>query len=247
MMKSILITGCNRGLGLGLVKSVLKELNPKHVIATCRNVNNAGDLQEVANKHQNVHILELDVKDIESYPVLVEQVTKIVGDDGLNVLFNNAGVSPRSTRLAFTEVDKMMDTFLVNTVAPVMLTKAFLPLLKKASSANSELPMGIAKAAIINMSSMLGSISQNESGGLYPYRCTKAALNAATKSMSVDLKSDGIIAVNMHPGWVKTDMGGNKAPLDISESVDGIVKTLTKLNEKDNGGFLQYDGKPIPW
>lgn len=65
--------------------------------------------------------------------------------------------------------------------------------------------------------------------------------------MSVDLKSDGIIAVNMHPGWVKTDMGGNKAPLDISESVDGIVKTLTKLNEKDNGGFLQYDGKPIPW
>lgn len=68
-------------------------------------------------------IYYIDVKNIESYPVLVEQVTKIVGDDGLNVLFNNAGVSPRSTRLAFTEVDKMMDTFLVNTVAPVMLTK----------------------------------------------------------------------------------------------------------------------------
>uniref|UniRef100_A0A6M2DQ05 C-factor n=1 Tax=Xenopsylla cheopis TaxID=163159 RepID=A0A6M2DQ05_XENCH len=246
-MKSILITGCNRGLGLGLVKSVLKELNPKHIIATCRNVNSAGELQDIASKHQNVHIVELDVKNTESYNAVVETVSKIVGEDGLNVLFNNAGVSPRSTRLAFTEVDKMMDTFLVNTVAPVMLTKAFLPLLKKASDMNSTLPMGIARAAIINMSSALGSISENESGGLYPYRCAKAALNAATKSMSIDLKSDNILAVNMHPGWVKTDMGGKNAPLDVEDSVVGIVKTLAKLNEKDNGGFVQYDGKHLPW
>lgn len=75
----------------------------------------------------------------------------------------------------------------------------------------------------------------------------QAALNAATKSMSIDLKSDNILAVNMHPGWVKTDMGGKNAPLDVEDSVVGIVKTLAKLNEKDNGGFVQYDGKHLPW
>jgi NAD(P)-dependent dehydrogenase (short-subunit alcohol dehydrogenase family) len=76
---------------------------------------------------------------------------------------------------------------------------------------------------------------------------TKTGLNAATKSLSIDLKKDGIMAVNMHPGWVKTDMGGPKAPLEIEESCDGMLQTILKVDKSINGGFLQYDGKTLPW
>lgn len=97
------------------------------------------------------------------------------------------------------------------------------------------------------MSSILGSIASNVEGGLYGYRVTKTGLNAATKSMSIDLKSDKILCVSMHPGWVKTDMGGSKAPLDVETSCNKMVETLTKLTYKNNGGFVQWDGKELPW
>lgn len=100
-----------------------------------------------------------------------------------------------------------MDTFAVNTVAPLMLSKAFVPLLKQASNVNKTAPLGVQRAVIVNMSSVLGSIKLNTDGSLYHYRLTKSGLNAATKSLSIDLKNDGILAVNIHPGWVKTDMG----------------------------------------
>ncbi|KOB52140.1 Sniffer [Operophtera brumata] len=122
-----------------------------------------------------------------------------------------------------------------------------MPALKQASDANSDKPMGAQRAAIINMSSVLGSIAQNDQGGFYPYRCSKAALNAATKSMSLDLKKDQILVACMHPGWVKTDMGGKNAPLDVETSVEGIFNTILSLGEADTGKFLQYDGTELPW
>lgn len=140
-----------------------------------------------------------------------------------------------------------MQTFETNTVAPVMLTKAFLPLLKKASSTNNAKPLGIQRAAIINMSSILGSIEDNTQGGLYAYRLSKSALNAATKSMSIDLKNDSILCVAIHPGWVKTDMGGSHAPLTVETACKQMVGTFTTLSEPHNGGFVQYDGKMLPW
>ena len=140
-----------------------------------------------------------------------------------------------------------MDVYSVNVVAPLMLSKAFVPLLKKASKANANDPIGITRAVIVNMSSILGSITSNVEGSLYHYRVTKSGLNAATKSLSIDLKGDGIMAVNMHPGWVKTDMGGEKAPLEISESCQGMVNQIFNLKSSHNGGFIQYDGKSLPW
>lgn len=107
--------------------------------------------------------------------------------------------------------------------------------------------MGVDRAAVINMTSLMGSIADNGSGGAYPYRCSKAALNAATKSMSVDLKDDGILVACMHPGWVKTDMGGSNAPMDIDSSVQNMVKTVLGLSEKDNGTFIRNDGTILPW
>lgn len=97
------------------------------------------------------------------------------------------------------------------------------------------------------MSSILGSVEENKQGGLYAYRLSKSGLNAATKSMSVDLKGDKIMCVALHPGWVKTDMGGSHAQLDVGSSCGQMIKTIFTLNESHNGTFIQYDGKFLPW
>lgn len=107
--------------------------------------------------------------------------------------------------------------------------------------------MGVGRAAIINMSSILGSIEENKQGGMYAYRLSKTALNAATKSMSVDLKGDKICCVALHPGWVKTDLGGSHAPLEIDSSCNEMIQTMFNLNESHNGTFIQYDGKKLAW
>jgi len=157
--------------------------------------------------------------------------------------------NPRSSFLGLKalKASELMDVFAVNCVAPLMLSKAFIPLLKKASTANKSAPLGANRGLIVNMSSILGSIASNTDGSLYHYRVTKSGLNAATKSLSIDLRNDGIMTVNMHPGWVKTDLGGPKAPMEIGESCDSMVNTILKLDKSHNGGFIQYDGKPLPW
>lgn len=239
-MNSILITGCNRGLGLGLIKCFLKlPTPPRHVIATCRNLQQAEELKSLAEQHSNLHVLQIDLKAVDQYDNFAKEVETIVQDNGLNVLFNNAGVSPKSTRLNFVKTEDLTDTFMTNVVAPIMLTKA--------AEVNVSAPIGPTKACIVNMSSILGSIAANSDGGLYAYRTSKSALNSATKSMSIDLKGNQIMAVAMHPGWVRTDMGGSKAPLSVEQSCAKMVQTVIGLGEKHNGGFLQYDGKELPW
>lgn len=196
-----------------------------------------------------LHILEIDVKNFDKYPELVKQVEDVVKDEGLNVLFNSAGISPKSSFLGLRalKANELMDVYAVNCVAPLMLSKAFQPLLKKASKANAKDPLGITRAVIVNMSSILGSIASNVEGSLYHYRVTKSGLNAATKSLSIDMKGDGIMALSLHPGWVKTDMGGEKAPLEIPDACGKMVNTIFNLKPTHNGAFIQFDGKALPW
>ncbi|KAF7286331.1 hypothetical protein GWI33_006060 [Rhynchophorus ferrugineus] len=247
-MKSILITGCNRGLGLGIVKHLLNDRNPpKNVIATCRNIEKATELRQLAESNKTLRILTLDVTRIETFDAFSKDVQSIVGDSGLNVLFNNAGYSPKSTRISAVRPEQLLDTFSINTVGPIMLTKALLPTLKQAAAVNESLPLSSAKAAVVNMSSILGSIALNTDGGLYPYRCSKAAINMATKSLSVDLKDQGILVTCIHPGWVQTDMGGSKAPLSVDTSCSGIASLVKSLEEKHHGKFFQYDGQELQW
>lgn len=244
-MKSILITGANRGLGLGMVKYLTQQNNVDRIIATCRNISQ--ELQQLSNVNKNIHIINLDVKNTNSFDGVALNISKIVGDDGLNVLINNAAVTTKFTKLNLVKEEQLMENLAVNTIAPIMLTKSIHPLLKIASQRNSGKPMGVERAAVVNMSSVLGSITQNDQGGFYPYRCSKAALNAATKSMSIDFKTDGILVVSMHPGWVRTDMGGKKAPLEVSTSIEGIFRTINDLKDDDSGKFYQYDGTELPW
>ncbi|EDW62376.1 C-signal [Drosophila virilis] len=247
-MNSILITGCNRGLGLGLVKALnaLPE-PPQHLFTTCRNLEQATELKKLAKEHSNIHILEIDLRNFEEYDKLVGKISEVTKDAGLNVLFNNAGIAPKSVRFGATRQQDLIDTLQTNTVVPVMLAKACLPLLKRASEVNENVSLSVKRAAIINMSSILGSIQANTDGGLLPYRTSKSALNAATKSMSIDLAPQKILCVSLHPGWVRTDMGGNNAPLDVATSTEQIVKTICQLDESHNGGFYQYNGEQLPW
>ncbi|KAH8267255.1 hypothetical protein KR026_004262 [Drosophila bipectinata] len=268
-MNSILITGCNRGLGLGLVKALVGlPQPPQHLFTTCRNREVAKELEELAKNHSNIHILEigknsqikaikfiigiyvfppLDLRNFDAYDKLISDIEGVTKDQGLNVLFNNAGVAPKSTRITATRSQDLIETLQTNTVVPVMLAKACLPLLKKAAKVNGSQPMGVNRAAIINMSSILASIQGNTDGGMYAYRTSKTALNAATKSLSIDLYPQRIMCVSLHPGWVRTDMGGSNAPLDVETSTDTIVKTLLELGEPQNGSFINYDGSPLPW
>lgn len=126
---------------------------------------------------------------------MVAQIENVLQDKGLNLLINNAGYASKPTRLNFVKSEDMETTFRVNVVAPVILTKAMVPLLKKSSTATTP-------AWVVNMSSTLGSIADNRDGGWYAYRASKSALNSCTKSMSIDLRNDNVHAMALHPGWV---------------------------------------------
>ncbi|XP_030078177.1 uncharacterized protein LOC115482497 [Microcaecilia unicolor] len=246
---SVLITGCSRGLGLGLIKGLAEASNsPELLIATCRQPEAAQELQELSKKYNNIRILQLDIVSEESRQKLVKAVTALVGAQGLNCLINNAGENI-SASLDDVTAEHMLHIYETNTVAQLMVTKAFLPLLKQAAQQNSG--MGWHRAVIVNMSSISGSIQLVPDDKLflqvYPYRISKTALNMLTKCLAEDLKVDGILCISLHPGWLQTDMGGNQAPMQVEDSVPSIVSLIARLREEDSGCFLDWKGEIVPW
>jgi len=229
------------------------------VIATCRNPDAATDLIALRKNNSSLKVMPLDVTDFDAYGKFVKNVSSVVGDNGLNLLINNAGAMPSNRSLTETTTDDMMETYKTNCVAPLFLTKAVLPLLQAASGTagsafKSILPagsnpvhMGIGRAAVINISTAAASITDNEAGNSYAYRCSKTAMNQATKNLAHDLKEMGILAVAMHPGWVKTDMGGAKGLVDGQSSAAAMIDTLSKLSVNDHGTFLRYNNTPMKW
>ncbi|XP_023698007.1 C-signal-like [Paramormyrops kingsleyae] len=247
--RSVLLTGASRGIGLQIVKDLAKKTEmPALIIAAARNPEAAEDLQRVAKEYSGVHVVTLDVTSQISIDAAVEEVSPLVGAEGLNCLINNAAVH-KATDLEMVTAEEMLKTFECNAVSPLMVTKAFLPLLRAAAMRGSG--MGVHRAAVINVSSSLGSVELN-CGALtefkcYPYRASKAALNMVTRCLAEDLESEGIFCVAVHPGWVRTDMGGPQADLSVEESVSSILSLLAGLSEKDHGGYLDYAGKTLPW
>ncbi|XP_043084484.1 C-factor [Puntigrus tetrazona] len=246
---AVLITGANRGLGLQMVRQLLDSpKRPQKIIATARNPAAAKELQELVKSHPDVHVLPLDVTSDSSLDAAAQSVKSIVGADGLNCLINNAAINMTSELDTVTR-DAMMKTYESNTVAPLFVTKAFLPLLKRA--AGEGLDMGIQRAAVINVSSVLGSVQLNWGEGAsyksYAYRASKSALNMVTRCLAVDLEAEKILCVALHPGWVRTDMGGPTAPLSPEESVSSVLSVISGLTEKHHGGYVEYTGKSLPW
>jgi len=242
--KSVFITGCNRGIGLELVKHLADRT--QHLFAACRKPDEADELKKLAEVHNHLIVLELDVTDQKQIEACVATISEVVGDDGLNCLINNAGYFPR-VNLETVTSEILKRTYAINTIAPAMIVKACLPLLRKASAACSHGNMSVSRSAILNMSSKMASITDNTSGGSYAYRMSKAALNMLTKNLSIELKADHILAVILHPGWVQTDMGGPNALISTTKSVEEMLKMTSGFTEKDSGAFYGWNGENIPW
>lgn len=249
--RSVLITGCNRGIGLELVRQFFKHKTPPSIlIATCRNPDKADELQAIASEHSNLHILKLDVDNTDSFDGFAKSVSAIVGDDnGLNLLVNNAGMLPPNRALDVVTPEDMMAAFKTNCIGPLFLTRALRPLLKAAAEGKAKdgEAMSIGRAAAVQMSTAVASIAENSGGNSYAYRCSKSGLNMAMKNLSIDLKGDNIMVMAMHPGWVLTDMGGPNALIDTTTCTTTMIETFYALTEKDHGAFLRYNNTPIQW
>jgi len=252
LARSVFISGANRGIGLELVNQLIKAPAPPEVIfATCRDVSKAKDLVAAAHsasQKTEVVLLTLDVCDSKSISAAATEVSKKVGDKGLTLLVNNAGsLAERTAKIDVETEENLMHDFHTNCVGTILLTKALLPSLRAAAKHSSGNEMSVGRAAVINVSTKMACISDNTGGGYYSYRCSKTALNMATKSMSVDLKPDGILVIPIHPGHVRTDMGGPQGLIDATESINGILNVLKGLSAKDTGVFYDYKGQVLPW
>lgn len=232
-MLRVFITGANRGIGLGLVRQCLQRGD--RVFAGCRNPEQATELNRLRGQHgDQLTVLPLDVTDQSAIETAATTVKELV--DGLDLLVNNAGVGGGEDPFGQLAEAGLIDTFRVNAAAPILLAQAMLPLLKKGQ-----------RPVIASVTSRMGSIADNGSGGYYAYRASKAALNMLHKSLAVDLDKQGIITVVLHPGWVRTDMGGQGGRLSIDESVAGLLKVVDGLTQTDSGRFFDWRGKEVPW
>ena len=257
LSKAVLITGASRGLGLEMVKqlSLCDNENSKKqkplILATCRNPDNATELQAIGKVNPDrVVIRKLDVDEFSTYSEFLKEVQPMVEDTGISCLINNAGISPKSTKYNMVNFEQMAHTYKTNAIAPLLFSREMLPLLKKASCENGDFG-----SLIVNISSILGSVvlnhpesSAGNAGGVYPYRSSKTALNMITRSLSIDLKHLNIKVVAIHPGWVKTDLGGKYAPLTTEESIKGVLNIIRNFeSEKHNGQLVDYKGEILPF
>jgi len=225
-MRVAVITGANRGIGNQWVVQLLDE--GWKVYAGYRE--NLDGLQVIENN--NLISLRLDVRNNESVEKFVENIS-----GGVDLLINNAGV-PDGRWRNLTEIDDewALDVFNINSLGPVRMVKALYP---KMGGSNL--------TTVIMTSSLMGSIDDCHMGKSYAYRASKTALNMFTVAMKKECIEDNISFIIFHPGWVKTRMGGDRAPVEIKESVDGMMKVLNKHTIEDSGVFIQYDGQKIKW
>lgn len=224
-MPTLLLTGASRGIGRELLNQYKQD--GWTVIAACRNPDKTGDIG--ADR-----VLPLEVTSEDSIMALKDTL----GDMAVDVLWNNAGVYlDKGMDLAGTAADLWSETFAVNTIAPLRIANAF-----ASNVAASE------RKTMAFTSSKMGSIGDlGGSANAYAYRSSKTALNMAAAILANDLRETGVKTVVLHPGWVRTDMGGPSADIDTATSAGGMKKVVDNLTDDQSGGFFNYDGKSFPW
>jgi len=230
-MPTLLITGANRGIGLELSKQYLN--NNWDVHACCRNPDTAKDLKQLADDYNGLTIHTLDVSQEEQMHAL----KKALDDQPIDMLINNAGVHALGASQFGQGNDQAWEEAVaVNLIAPMKMMEHFVE-----NIANSD------KKIIASMSSKMGSMDDNGSGGAYAYRATKAALNAVMVSAAQDLRHLDITALILHPGWVRTDMGGPHGEISVEQCGTMLCKILDNCTIEDSGKFFDIDGSIIPW
>jgi len=220
----IVITGASRGIGLELARQLVKRGDT--VCALVRDPDKATELRALG-----VQLVACDVSRDASVRAAAKEVPSPV-----DVLVNNAGIMSHRDALESLREEDAASILATNALGPVWVTRALLPHLRAG-----------ARKAVMNVTSGLGSIEDNTSGGYYAYRMSKAALNMAARSMAIDLRGEGIHVAVINPGWVQTDMGGQSAPTPVAESARGIIAQIDGLDASRSGAFLDYRGKTFPW
>jgi NAD(P)-dependent dehydrogenase (short-subunit alcohol dehydrogenase family) len=230
--ETILITGANREIGFALVKQYLKQGN--EVLACCQDPSKALDLQNLIKEHgPNSAIYCLNVNNEAN----INALSAALRDKPIDILINNAGIwGPRNATFDSVNTHEWLEVFMTNSVAPVLVSRAFIPNLVHGH-----------RKIIANISSILGSITLNNSEEDFIYKSSKAALNTVTKSLSYALKSQDIIVTALHPGWVKTDMGGPNATLNAKDSARYLSEVIGTLTPENSGEFISYDKTRLPW
>ena len=228
---TILITGANRGIGLELTEKFTEA--GWQVLACCRNPADAGQLQALSERGLAIELHALDVTDYAQMAALSDQLA----NRPIDILLSNAGIYG-SKGAGFGEVDaeEWRQVLEVNTIAPLMLVQAFV---EQVAASQQKL------VAVI--SSKVGSIADNSSGGSYVYRSSKTAVNQVVKSLSIDLAGRDISVICLHPGWVQTEMGGPNAEIGTDESVSGLKGILQSAGRAQSGQFIEFNGDSIPW
>ena len=232
-MPGILITGSNRGLGLEWAQQY--SAAGWRVYATCREPKQATELQQLAAQNPSVSMHTLDVTNSTH----IDQLAGELRDHSIDLLINNAGVYFEkfvSDTLGHIDYDHWQETFRVNSLGAVRVSEAFTPHVQRSET-----------RLIVAITSHMGSIAEIGSPGSYAYRSSKAALNAAMKGLSLELQAQRIGVLLLHPGWVKTRMGGPGAPLTTHDSVAGMRRIIEQFNMEWTGRFFRYDGSRIPW
>lgn len=229
-MKTFVVTGANRGIGLALTQEILRFGH--EVVAACRNPDGARDLWELEHQHPGkVRLAALDVNSEKSIVTFAENLTQ----QKIDVLINNAGiVQGYNDTLTEVKAVDLEQCFKTNTIGPILLTQTLLPLLQKST-----------KPIIAHISSNLASLGEFTAGGIYAYRISKVALNMFMRCMAAEKRD--FISVCLHPGWVQTAMGGTKAPVTVEASAKGLYEVMARLRHEDNGRFIDYQGKDVSW
>jgi NAD(P)-dependent dehydrogenase (short-subunit alcohol dehydrogenase family) len=228
MAQRILITGASRGIGLEFTRRLLDRGDT--VVAAVRDPEGATGLKALARPA--LSLVRLDVADPESIAGLGSRI----GSSPIDVLINNAGITSDSKTLASLDAGELTRAFTVNAISPMLVTKAVINQLRAGKS-----------KTVVQITSVLASIERNTGGSSYGYRASKSALNQFNRSLANELRPEGFTCVAIHPGWVRTDMGGPKADLSVEESVESMLRTIGSLTAAKSGEYLNYDGAPIPW
>ncbi|MBR9972491.1 SDR family oxidoreductase [Magnetospirillum sulfuroxidans] len=222
-MPTILITGANRGLGLEFTRQYAAA--GWRVLATVRD-----PLSGRAASEAGGEVYVADVADITSLRRLKETLKGV----SLDIVLNNAGIYGQNQDFGAVDADGFLRVMRVNALAPLQMAEIFVDQV-------------VAGGIIAAMSSKMGSVAENTSGGIYAYRASKAALNMVVKSLALDLRDRTIAVVALSPGWVRTDMGGTSAPLESSQAVAGMRAVLDKVQLTDSGKFFHFDGSEVAW
>ncbi len=231
-MRSALITGANRGLGLEFTTQLLDA--GWQVTACCRAPQQAQELHALAARH--VGRIEVQALAVDDAVALADLRARLGALRHLDLLINNAGVLVSGERLGNVRSDDLARSFAINASAPLLLTQALAPLLEHAHAAK-----------VLCISSQLGSIAQASTFRTVSYAMSKAALGMAARRLAAELGPRGITVLVMHPGWVRTDMGGASAPLLPQAAVTGMLAVLARATPAQGGHFYAYDGTELPW